>query len=374
MKPHLLDQIPEEWEMGSGPSYQRAVLSQWVFEKRAPSFEGMTNLPLSLRKELAERYRLRSLRAARRLENTDGVRKLLWELEGGEAVESVLIPSEADPGSGRLTLCLSSQVGCAYRCSFCASGLLGFRRNLSSGEIVEQLLQAEAAAERRVDNLVFMGMGEPLANWDSLLRSLRLLTAPWGFAKSPRRITVSTSGLVPEIRRLAEEPLAVGLAVSLHAASDALRSRLMPVNRKYPLPLLLEACEEYGRKKRQPITLEYILLAGVNDSDVDATSLGRIARRLRAKVNLIPYNRVESLPWDRPEPDRVNRFERSLQENGCRVTVRRRKGEEILAACGQLRLGAAGEAQAGAPSADRAGSASILRPPHLLLVDPRKGR
>ncbi len=338
MKRHLLDQAPEEWELGGGPSYQHRILREWVFAKRAPSFEVMSSLPLSLRKELAGRYRLRSLRAVRRLQNGDGVRKLLWELEGGEAVESVLIPSEADPASGRLTLCLSSQVGCAYRCAFCASGLLGFRRNLSSGEIVEQLLQAEEAAGRRIDNLVFMGMGEPLANWDSVLRSLRLLTAPWGFAMSPRRITVSTSGLVPEIRRLADEPLAVGLAVSLHAASDPLRSRLMPVNRKYPLPLLLEACEEYSRKKRQRITLEYILLAGVNDSDEEAERLGRIARGLRAKVNLIPYNRVDSLPWDRPSPTRVDRFERLLQEGGCRVTVRRRKGEEIFAACGQLRL------------------------------------
>ncbi len=373
MKQHLLDQTPEEWEMGDGPSYQRTVLSQWVFEKRVASFERMTSLPLSLRKELADRYRLRTLRAARRLENTDGVQKLLWEMEGGDAVESVLIPSDADPGSGRLTLCLSSQIGCAYRCAFCASGLLGFRRNLSSGEIVEQLLQAEEAVGRRIDNLVFMGMGEPLANWDSLARSLRLLTAPWGFAMSPRRITVSTSGLVPEIRRLAEEPLAVGLAVSLHAASDSLRSRLMPVNRRYPLPLLLETCEEYSRKKRQPITLEYILLAGVNDSDEESVRLGRIARRLRAKINLIPYNRVESLPWERPEPDRVDRFERLLLEGGCRVTVRRRKGEEILAACGQLRLAAAGDSQ-GVGSTHRSSDAPFLRPPHLLLVDPRKGR
>ncbi|MDD4933749.1 MAG: 23S rRNA (adenine(2503)-C(2))-methyltransferase RlmN [Methylacidiphilaceae bacterium] len=340
MKQHLLDQAPEEWEMGRGPSYQRRILSQWVFGKRATSFEQMTSLPLPLRTELGDRYHLRSLRLARRLQNADGVQKLLWELNAGEAVESVLIPAESDAASGRLTLCLSSQVGCAYRCVFCASGLLGFRRNLSPGEIVEQLLQAEEAAGRRVDNLVFMGMGEPLANWDSLLRSLRLLTAPWGLAMSPRRITVSTSGLVPEIRRLAEEPLDVGLAVSLHAASDALRSRLMPVNRKHPLPLLLEACDEYSRKKRQRITLEYILLAGVNDSDDEAARLSRIARRLRAKINLIPYNRVDSLPWDCPEPARVERFENLLQESGCRVTVRTRKGEEIFAACGQLRLAA----------------------------------
>ncbi|MGD9896157.1 MAG: 23S rRNA (adenine(2503)-C(2))-methyltransferase RlmN [Candidatus Methylacidiphilaceae bacterium] len=341
MKRHLLDQTPEEWEIGSGPSYQRRVLGQWVFGKRVSSFERMTSLPLSLRREMAGRYQLRCLRLARRLQDAGGVEKLLWELEGGESVESVLIPSGSDAGSGRLTLCLSSQIGCAYRCAFCASGLLGFRRDLSSGEIVEQFLRAEEAAGRSIDSLVFMGMGEPLANWDSLLRSLRLLTAPWGFAMSARRITVSTSGLVPEIRRLAEEPIAVGLAVSLHAASDALRSRLMPVNRKHPLPLLLEACEEYSRKKRQRITLEYILLAGINDSDEEGARLGRIARRLRAKINLIPYNRVESLPWDRPDPSRVDRFERLLQEAGCRVTVRRRKGEEIFAACGQLRLAAA---------------------------------
>nr|WP_246189588.1 23S rRNA (adenine(2503)-C(2))-methyltransferase RlmN [Methylacidimicrobium cyclopophantes] len=351
-KAHLLDQTPEEWEMGSGPAYRRAVLSRWVFEKRAVSFEEMTSLPLSLRAELSDRYRLRSLRMVRRLQNADGVQKLLWELEEGDAVESVLIPAESDASCGRLTLCLSSQVGCAHRCAFCASGLLGFRRNLSTGEIVEQLLQSEEAVGRRVDNLVFMGMGEPLANWDSLLGSLRLLTAPWGFAMSPRRITVSTSGLVPEIRRLAEEPLSVGLAISLHAASDSLRSRLMPINRKYPLALLLDACEEYSRRKRQRITLEYILLSGVNDSDEDAARLGRIARRLRAKVNLIPYNRVESLPWERPGPVRVNRFESLLQRSGCLVTLRRRKGEEIFAACGQLRLAAAQDSSPPMP-ADR---------------------
>lgn len=350
MKRHLLDQLPEEWEMSAGPSYRRRILGEWVFAKRVPSFARMTSLPLSLRDEMASRYRLRSLRAIRRLASDDGVQKLLWELEGGGAVESVLIPSESEPASGRLTLCLSSQVGCAYRCAFCASGLLGFRRDLSSGEIVEQLLQAEEVAGRRIDNLVFMGMGEPLANWDSVVRSLRLLTAPWGFAMSPRRITVSTSGLVPEIRRLASDPLAVGLAVSLHAASDTLRSRLMPINRKYPLPLLLEACEEYSRKKRQRITLEYILLAGINDADEEGARLGRIARRLRAKVNLIPYNRVESLPWDRPSSSRVDRFERIVRESGCLVTVRRRKGEEIFAACGQLRLASALDSSVSATS------------------------
>ena len=372
MKPHLLDQTPAEWEIGNGPSYQREILSRWVFAKHAPSFDQMTSLPLSLRRDLADRYRLRSLRVTRRVETTDGVQKLLWELEGGGAVESVLIPSDPDTGSGRLTLCVSSQVGCAYRCAFCASGLLGFRRNLSTAEIVEQFLQAEEIGGRRIDNLVFMGMGEPLANWDSLVRSLRFLTAPWGFAISPRRITVSTSGLVPEIRRLAEEPLGVELAVSLHAASDALRSRLMPINRKYPLSSLLEACEEYSRKKRRRITLEYILLAGVNDSDEEAARLGKIARRLRAKINLIPYNRVESLPWDRPDSAGIDRFERVLQENGCRVTVRRRKGEEIFAACGQLRLVAVPDAGAGA--AHPSSVASPLRLPHLLLGDPREGR
>ncbi|CAB4244550.1 putative dual-specificity RNA methyltransferase RlmN [Methylacidimicrobium sp. AP8] len=373
MKRHLLDQTPDEWEIGSGPSYQRSILRRWVFAKRAPSFERMTSLPSSLRAELAGRYRLRALRAVRRLENADGVQKLLWKLDDGEAVESVVIPSEADPGSGRLTLCLSSQIGCAYRCAFCASGLLGFRRNLSSGEIVEQLLQAEAIVGRRMDNLVFMGMGEPLANWDSLLRALRLITAPWGAAMSPRRITISTSGLVPEIRRLADQPLAVGLAVSLHAADDALRSRLMPVNRRYPLPLLLDACEEYSRKKRQPVTLEYILLAGVNDSDKEGARLGRIARRLRAKVNLIPYNRVEGLPWERPEPERVDRFERLLRAAGCRVTVRRRKGEEIYAACGQLRLITPGDSPGGGESVPPSRGTQVLRPPHLLLVDRPKG-
>jgi 23S rRNA (adenine2503-C2)-methyltransferase len=292
----------------------------------------------------------------------DATQKFLWRLRDHALIESVLIPANPalySEASDRHTLCISTQVGCAYGCKFCASGLDGWKRNLTADEIVEQVMSVERLGpqstvrspesggahsrlktvdSRLVDNLVVMGMGEPLANYDNLLTALRILNAPWGGGIGARKITISTSGLVPQIRKLADEPEQFRLAVSLHGATDEVRSRIMPVNRKYPLKELVAACERYQSKKGRMLTFEYILIAGVNDSIEQARPLAALAKKLFAKVNLIPYNRVEGLSWERPGEDVCETFLAALQKQKVTATLRREKGHDIDAACGQLRL------------------------------------
>lgn len=343
MKPLLLDQPPEAWNLGDAPGYRRKQVAEWIFTQRATEFAHMSNLPAALRATLADTYDLAPLTLARRQGGADTTRKYLWALRTGDFVESVLIP--ANPGldgdrAGRWTLCVSSQVGCAYGCKFCASGLEGWKRHLTPGEIVGQVLAAEADSGVRVDNLVFMGMGEPLANYRHLIAALDYLNAsgPGGLDIGARHITLSTSGLVPQIRQLADDPRQFRLAISLHGATDPVRERIMPINRKYPLDQLLDACAEYQRRKRKMMTLEYILIDGINDAESEAHALVRHARRLHAKVNLIPYNTVAGLDWRRPPRDRIQAFARVLQDAGITATVRLEKGHDIDAACGQLRL------------------------------------
>jgi 23S rRNA (adenine2503-C2)-methyltransferase len=256
-------------------------------------------------------------------------------------------PALYGEASDRHTLCVSTQVGCAYGCKFCASGLEGWKRNLSVEEIVDQVLAVERwhaaqegrePAERLVNNLVIMGMGEPLANYHNLLKALKILNAPWGGGIGARKITVSTSGLAPQIRKLADETFQFRLAISLHGATDEVRQKIMPVNRKYPLKELTEACEYYQEKKGRMITLEYILMAGVNDGLEQVPPLAKLAHRLHAKVNLIPYNKVEGLPWERPSEEAQEQFLAALEGQGVTATLRREKGHDIDAACGQLRL------------------------------------
>jgi 23S rRNA (adenine2503-C2)-methyltransferase len=232
----------------------------------------------------------------------------------------------------------SSQVGCAYDCKFCASGLAGFTRNLGADEIVEQVVQVEKHAGERVDNLVFMGMGEPLANLTNVQRAIEVLNAPWGVNIGARHMVVSTSGLAPQIRKLAEFPLQIRLAISLHGATDEVRERIMPVNRKHPLNELLHALEFWRSKRKQHLMFEFILIEGVNDSPEQAQRLGELAARLGAKVNLIPYNTVEGLPWKRPSERVQDLFRDKAAAQGAVVTLRREKGHDIAAACGQLRL------------------------------------
>jgi 23S rRNA (adenine2503-C2)-methyltransferase len=327
-------------ELGE-PSYRAGQILQWVFEKRATDFDQMTNLGQALREKLADTYTLRSSTPAHEANSDDTTQKYLYRLHDGRYVESVLIP--ASPAlygetSDRHTICVSSQVGCAYDCKFCASGLAGFTRNLTSAEIVEQVLHTEQISGEKVNNLVFMGMGEPLANLTSLLHAIGIINADWGIHIGARKMTISTSGLAPQIKKLAEQPLQVRLAISLHGATDEVREQIMPVNKKYPLAVLTEALAYYQERKKQKITFEYILIEGINDALNQATELAKLARRLHTKVNLIPYNTVEGLPWKRPTQDHQEAFLSVLQKAGVTATLRREKGHDINAACGQLRL------------------------------------
>jgi len=350
----------------SQPAYRVAQLLEWLYPRRAVAWDEMTNLPKALRERLASSFSLEIPTLVQRQGARDATRKYLWRLSDGSLIESVLIPANPalyGDASDRHTLCISTQVGCAYGCSFCASGLEGWKRNLLPHEILGQILAVERSVaaeakelvtspstttdsakaiaptpERVVNNIVVMGMGEPMANYDNLLTALRLLNAPWGGNIGARKITISTSGLVPQIRRLAEDPIQFRLAISLHGATDDVRSKIMPVNRKYPLTELAAACQYYQDRKGRMITFEYILIAGINDGLDQVAPLAELARRVHAKVNLIPYNTVEGLPWMRPSEEHCERFARNLESEGVTTTLRLEKGHDIDAACGQLRL------------------------------------
>ncbi|MEY2563224.1 MAG: rRNA (adenine2503-C2)-methyltransferase [Verrucomicrobiota bacterium] len=336
-----LDEITADLTGRNERPYRARQIIDWIYRKRVASFEAMSDLPLELRNRLADTFDFRQLETVRVLGSKDTTRKFLFRLADGNLIESVLIPASPSlygATSDRRTICVSTQVGCAYGCKFCASGLDGFSRNLDTSEIVQQLLEVEKASGERIDNVVFMGMGEPLANFDHVIRAIRIINATWGLEIGARHITVSTSGLAPQIRKLADEPLQSRLAISLHGATDAVRNQIMPVNRKYDLTSLLSACDYYASRKKQRIYFEYILIAGINDAEEQAHLLARHARRLGAKVNLIPYNSVEGLEWSRPSRERQERFLSILRGHGTVATLRREKGHDIDAACGQLRL------------------------------------
>jgi 23S rRNA (adenine2503-C2)-methyltransferase len=323
------------------PLYRARQIADWLYQKRVQSFDEMTDLPQALRKRLAEQFDFSKIDIVRVLGSRDTTRKFLFQLNDFNLIESVLIP--ASPAlygsrSDRRTICISTQVGCAYGCKFCASGLEGFSRNLRPNEIVDQIIAVERENGEKIDNIVFMGMGEPLANFDNVMRAIRIINAPWGLGIGARHMTVSTSGLAPQIRKLADEPLQIRLAISLHGATDEARSQIMPINRRYNIEILLSACDYYTSRKKQRLTFEYILIAGVNDSDEQARLLAGHAKRLSAKVNLIPCNTVHGLPWSRPSEDRQEKFLSLLRERGIAATLRREKGHDIDAACGQLRL------------------------------------
>jgi 23S rRNA (adenine2503-C2)-methyltransferase len=337
----FLDEIAGYLATQHQKPYRAKQIVDWIYEKRVTSFEAMSDLPQELRSLLATDFAFDNLETVRVLGSADTTRKFLFRLRDGNLIESVLIP--ASPAlygerSDRRTICVSTQVGCAYGCKFCASGLDGFSRNLAASEIVQQLLAVEKASGERIDNVVFMGMGEPLANFENVVRAIRIINAPWGLEIGARHITVSTSGLAPQIRKLADEPLQSRLAISLHGASDEVRNRIMPVNRKYNLETLLAACEYYAGRRKQRIYFEYILIAGVNDMEKQAHLLARHARRIGARVNLIPYNTVAGLEWSRPSRQTQERFLSILRGHGVVATLRREKGHDIDAACGQLRL------------------------------------
>ncbi len=323
------------------PSFRAKQILDWFWNKRVDSFDAMRNLPKDLKESLASRFSLEPLEVLEINGREGETRKFLSTLRDGQCVESVIIPAARNREggrSGRVTLCVSSQVGCAFGCRFCASGLLGFTRNLDAGEIVSQILAAEKIAGARVDNVVFMGMGEPLANYDNLLRALDVITSPLQLNIGSRHITISTSGHVPHLVKLAGYPKQIRLAVSLHGATDETRNRIMPVNKKWPLAELREALRQWASTRKQLVTLEYILIHHVNDSMEDAEHLVRFSKNLPVKVNLIPYNTVEGLEWERPPLSQCSRFLEQLTRAGIPATMRYEKGHNIDAACGQLRL------------------------------------
>jgi 23S rRNA (adenine2503-C2)-methyltransferase len=341
VKSLLFDELQEELHKLGEPSYRAGQIADWLYQKRVKSFDEMTDLSRNLRAQLAHQFAFSNLDVVRVLGSRDSTRKFLFRLSDENLIESVLIPASPalyGGSSDRRTICISTQVGCAYGCKFCASGLEGFSRNLRPNEIVDQIIAIERESGEKIDNIVFMGMGEPLANFNNLIRAIRIINAPWALGIGARHITVSTSGLAPEIKKLTDEPLQIRLAISLHAATDQVRDQIMPINRKYNLETLLSACDYYVGRRKQRLTFEYILIAGVNDADDQAYLLARHAGKLSAKVNLIPYNTVEGLPWSRPSRNRQEKFLSILRAHKIAATLRQEKGHDIDAACGQLRL------------------------------------
>lgn len=326
-----LEELRAELAAMGEPAFRAGQIFAWLYKRGAVRFEDLSDLSKPLREKLAARFRIDALEPATRVESRDGTVKLLFRLADGAAVETVLIPS-----GRRRTVCLSTQAGCKFACAFCASGLDGFKRDLAPSEIIGQALYIEKTLGMDITNYVFMGMGEPLDNWDNVEKALRIMNAPEGMGVAARRMTVSTAGYLPAFGRLEALDLQVNLSISLHAVTDRLRDRLMPINRKYPLEKLVEAAERYIRSGGRMITLEYIVMGGLNDSLDDADGLAAIARRLRAKVNLIAYSPVPGLDFETPSAGDMGRFRRWLEERKVRVTVRRSKGSDIAAACGQL--------------------------------------
>ena len=327
------------WLVNTGQARYRAdQVIEWVYTKNAEAFDQMTNLAKPLRVWLDERCTIYNSAITRHTRSQDGTHKLLLTWPDGAAVETVWIPD-----GERNTACLSSQVGCPVGCRFCASGLSGLQRNLTAGEIVEQALRVRRLIRNTVDdksarltNIVMMGMGEPLANYREVLKAIRIINAPWGLGIGARKITISTIGLPEQIRRLTEEDLQLNLALSLHAPNDELRRELIPWG-KVKNTELLEACEYYFRRSGREITLEYVLLDGVNDQPDHARSLALIAKRLRANVNLLRYNPVPGLSYARPSAATTFEFQKRLRQRGVNVHVRTSRGRDIDAACGQLR-------------------------------------
>lgn len=334
---NLLERLPAELEalaerLGA-PRYRGRQLATWIFKKGVLEIGAMSDLPKEFRRRLAEEAFVGIPGIEERILSQDGSQKFVLRLADGARIHSVLMP-DAD----RLTLCLSTQVGCGFACAFCFTGTMGLGRNLTAGEIVGQLAAAAATLPpgTRVTHLVYMGMGEPLANYDATVKSLRLFTDPHAFGYSPRRITLSTVGLVSGIKKLAKESLRVNLAISLHATTDEVRGRLMPVNKSWRLEELLAACRRFPLPVRQRMTFEYVLLREVNDSPDDAFGLARLLEGIRAKVNLIPFNDWPGSGFERPPLARILAFQKALLERGITATIRWSKGEDVGAACGQL--------------------------------------
>ena len=314
--------------------YRADQVHQWIFEKGVYDFDGMTNLGVPMRKQLKDHFIIGMPQITERQRSHDDKSvKLLMKLKDGDLVEAVYMPLEE-----RKTVCVSSQVGCKFHCAFCASGQAGFFRNLTMGEILSQILAArDQSPDKKITNIVFMGIGEPFDNYAQLLRTIRQLNAKTGLGLGARRITISTCGIVPKIEKLSEEGLQVELSVSLHGPNDSVRGSIMPVNKAFPIKPLIETCKRYASKTKRAITFEYILIHGVNASVNEAIGLGKLLKGMLCKVNLIPYNPIEEFPHAAPTYAEVVAFQQTLQKAGIKTTVRFSKGQDIQAACGQLR-------------------------------------
>lgn len=324
----------ESFLAGMGKERYRAVqISRWLYRHGTSDFDEMTNLSKDFRFELKKTAYISRLTLRKVETSSDDTMKYLFVLDDGESIESVLIPEEK-----RLTLCISSQVGCALECGFCLTGTLGLKRNLSTSEIVNQIIHVNGtlSGDRRITNIVFMGMGEPLLNYDNVIRSIRIITGEDGMRIPVRKVTLSTAGIVPLMERLGRETN-VNLAVSLNATTDETRSLIMPINKRYPLNVLLDVCRRYPLHHRRRITFEYVMIKDVNDSMEDARRLVRLLKGIPSKVNLIPFNEYRGASFRRPSDEAINRFHSYLQDERMTVIVRRSKGGDISAACGQLR-------------------------------------
>jgi 23S rRNA (adenine2503-C2)-methyltransferase len=319
-------------ELGA-EGFHAGQIYRWIYRKGVTDVAAMTDLSRALRARLAESATISTPALRARHRSVDGTAKFLLELGDGALIESVFIPD-----TPAMTFCISTQVGCAMRCGFCLTGKMGLTRNLTAGEIAGQVrvMARELDLLDRRFNIVLMGMGEPLHNYDETMKALRMLADEHGLAVSPRRVTLSTVGVLPALERLATEPLMPNLAISLHATTEEMRERLVPVNRKYGLADLIAACRRFPLKRRNRITFEYVLLAGVNDTPEDARRLVKLLGGIRSKVNLIPLNPAAGIPFERPSDERVNRFAKILADHHLTVSVRKSRGRDIRAACGQL--------------------------------------
>ena len=313
--------------------YRSIQILRWLYQKGVQSLDEMTNLSKRFRQELSRATLISTLHPARAEQARDGTKNFLFHLEDGNRIESVLIPDKA-----RLTLCLSTQVGCAFGCRFCLTGRIGWKRDLMVSEILNQILAVRRMLpeKKSITNIVLMGMGEPLANYKNTLKAIELMAHPDAFKFSSRRITLSTVGLLPELERLSKEKISFRLAISLNASDEEGRSHLMPINHRYPLKKILEICRNFPLRPRARITFEYVLLGGINDSSQEAKRLLKILRGIPSKVNLIPLNEAPEIPFKKPAEEKVKEFQKILMDGGLIAIVRNSKGREISAACGQL--------------------------------------
>ncbi|MCZ6729758.1 MAG: 23S rRNA (adenine(2503)-C(2))-methyltransferase RlmN [SAR324 cluster bacterium] len=333
IKDYTLPALTEWMAQRGEPAFRARQVFQWLYQRRVTGFEQMSNVARPLRRRLGESFSLGGMARQDVRHSRDGSVKYALRLDDGQCIEAVLMPNDT-----HYTLCISTQVGCAMGCDFCMTARMGLVRNLSAGEIVQQVVEAYGGVEEGglIRNLVFMGMGEPLHNYDNLVRALTILTEDHGFGFSWRRLTVSTSGLVPAIRRFAADRLPANLAISLNAVSDETRARLMPVNRRWNIAALLDACREIPKEPRVRITFEYVLLKGITDSLADARKLVKLLHGIKCKVNLIPFNPWPGSTYEGPSLEHARAFQEELLHRGLLTTLRISKGQDIQAACGQL--------------------------------------